>query len=89
MNDGWHCGVCGRPEPDCQCGDPLLLVIRIPDLTAGNYEHTEAARDIMDALNQQRYEQWIDAGGASAKWREVRLLASAWLNETITEDTDG
>jgi hypothetical protein len=83
-DDDWNCGLCGKPVPECECGDPLLLVIRIPGLTAAIDDHDLAARSMVEMINDQRHENWVCGGGhieMDAPARGVRLLASAWLNK--------
>lgn len=81
-DDPWNCGLCGQPVPECQCGDPLLLVIRIPGLTADIDEHDLAARSMVDMINDQRHENWVCGGGdMDARVRGVRLVASSWATQ--------
>lgn len=87
----WHCGLCGQTSPECQCGDPLLLVIRIPGLTADLDEHDLAATDMVAMINAQRHENWVCGGGDPDNVKDVRLMASAWvgnrkLKQPVRED---
>jgi hypothetical protein len=78
--DEWRCGLCGQGAPDCCCGDPLMLIIRIPDLTADIDEHDLAARSMVEMINAQRHENWVCGGGDPDDERDVRLMASGWAD---------
>lgn len=72
----WHCGLCAQDTEGCECGDPLVLVLRVPGLTPTETDHDLVAMTLVSMLNDLRVEQYGGPEGQGPT--PVRLLASGW-----------
>lgn len=72
----WHCGLCGGTTEDCKCGEPLVLIVRVPGLTPSESDHDLVAMSLVAMLNDQRVENYEGPEGSGPA--PIRLLASGW-----------
>jgi len=83
----WHCGLCGNDTEGCECGEPLVLVVRVPGLTPSETDHDLLAMSLVAMLNDERVENYDGEEGSGPA--PIRLLGSGWREiETTPPSTD-
>lgn len=74
----WHCGLCAQDTDGCECGEPLVVIVRVPGLTPTETDHDLVAMSLVAMLNDSRVEQYGGPEGQGPT--PIRLLASGWGN---------
>ena len=80
-DDGpWHCGLCGQKP--CDCATDLVLVVRLPDCTAGDETDADlVAMSLVSMMNEQR-----EANGGEAP--PILLRHAAWWRDGVHHDPE-